>query len=120
MCVDPVSLSRLFHFHFQGCDRQDARRRRVVCCRGRLEVCCNGSDDVGDGDGDDDGGDIDGGDDGGGDDDGVDDDDGDNNGDDGGHEIFQVLDRLCLVLFTIFTALATIIVLMAAPHVIVK
>ena len=33
---------------------------------------------------------------------------------------FQVLDRLCLVLFTIFTALATIIVLMAAPHVIVK
>ena len=32
----------------------------------------------------------------------------------------QVLDRLCLVLFTIFTALATIIVLMAAPHVIVK
>ena len=33
---------------------------------------------------------------------------------------FQVLDRLCLVLFTIFTALATIIVLMAAPHVKVK
>jgi len=32
----------------------------------------------------------------------------------------MVLDRLCLVLFTIFTALATIIVLMAAPHVIVK
>ena len=93
-----------FHFHFQGCDRQDARRRRVVCCRGRLEVCCNGNNDVGDGDGD-----------------GDDDNNGDSgDGDDGGHEIFQVLDRLCLVLFTIFTALATIIVLMAAPHVIVK
>ena len=75
--------------------------------------------------GDDDGGGGSGGDDGGGDDDGGDDGDDDNNGDCGdgddvGHEIFQVLDRLCLVLFTIFTALATIIVLMAAPHVIVK
>jgi nicotinic acetylcholine receptor len=32
----------------------------------------------------------------------------------------MVLDRLCLVLFTIFVLLATVGVLVAAPHVIVK
>ena len=32
----------------------------------------------------------------------------------------MVLDRLCLVLFTAFTIIATLAVLAAAPHVIVK
>ena len=33
---------------------------------------------------------------------------------------FQVLDRLCLITFTLFTIIATLAVLAAAPHVIVK
>ena len=32
----------------------------------------------------------------------------------------MVLDRLCLILFTLFTVIATVAVLAAAPHVIVK
>ena len=32
----------------------------------------------------------------------------------------MVLDRLCLVFFTVFTIVATLAVLAAAPHVIVK
>ena len=32
----------------------------------------------------------------------------------------MVLDRLCLVFFTVFTIIATVAVLAAAPHVIVK
>ena len=32
---------------------------------------------------------------------------------------FQVIDRLCLIVFSIFTAAATVGVLLAAPHVIV-
>ena len=32
----------------------------------------------------------------------------------------MVLDRLCLITFTLFTVIATIDVLVAAPHVIVK
>ena len=32
----------------------------------------------------------------------------------------MVLDRLCLITFTLFTVIATIAVLVAAPHVIVK
>ena len=33
--------------------------------------------------------------------------------------ILQVIDRLCLIVFSIFTAAATVGVLLAAPHVIV-
>ena len=32
----------------------------------------------------------------------------------------MVLDRLCLITFTLFTVIATVAVLAAAPHVIVK
>ena len=32
----------------------------------------------------------------------------------------MVLDRLCLITFTLFTVIATVAVLVAAPHVIVK